>query len=71
MTGTPLHPLHPSASGPEPIAIVGMACRFPGAPDVDAYWELLAGGVDAISEVPPNAGRLTPSTTPIRGPRAR
>ena len=61
MTGTSLHPLHPSASGPEPIAIVGMACRFPGAPDVDAYWGLLEGGVDAISEVPAErwyAGRL-------------
>ncbi|HEX2324051.1 MAG TPA: type I polyketide synthase, partial [Chloroflexota bacterium] len=58
MTGTPLHPLHPSASVPEPIAIVGMACRFPGAPAVDAYWELLAGGVDAISEVPPERWSL-------------
>lgn len=37
----------------EPIAIVGMACRFPGAPTVDEYWKLLAGGVDAIREVPP------------------
>ncbi len=36
----------------ESIAIVGMACRFPGAPDLEAYWELLSGGVDAISEVP-------------------
>lgn len=26
------------------IAIVGMACGFPGAPDVDAYWDLLRGG---------------------------
>ena len=36
----------------EPIAIVAVACRFPGAPDPDAYWELLAGGVDAIREIP-------------------
>ncbi len=36
----------------EPVAIVGLACRFPGAPDAAAYWRLLAGGVDAISEVP-------------------
>ncbi len=36
----------------EPIAIVSVACRFPGAPDPDAYWELLSGGVDAIREIP-------------------
>ncbi|MDC0746351.1 type I polyketide synthase [Polyangium mundeleinium] len=36
----------------EPLAIVGMACRFAGAPDLDAYWRLLAEGVDATGEVP-------------------
>jgi acyl transferase domain-containing protein/SAM-dependent methyltransferase len=36
----------------EPIAIVGMACRFPGASDVAAFWRLLRDGVDAIREVP-------------------
>ncbi len=36
----------------EPIAIVAVACRFPGAPDPEAYWDLLAGGVDAIREIP-------------------
>src|SRR5262249_49437041 len=35
-----------------PIAIVGMACRFPGARDLDAYWALLRDGVDAIGHVP-------------------
>ncbi|PAK15956.1 hybrid non-ribosomal peptide synthetase/type I polyketide synthase [Burkholderia ubonensis] len=41
------------AGSPEPIAIVGMSCRFPGAAhDLDAYWQLLNDGVDAISEVP-------------------
>ncbi|MXN82708.1 amino acid adenylation domain-containing protein [Burkholderia sp. 4812] len=41
------------AGTPEPIAIVGMSCRFPGAAhDLDAYWQLLNDGVDAISEVP-------------------
>ncbi|MGV0790798.1 SDR family NAD(P)-dependent oxidoreductase [Mycolicibacterium sp. XJ1819] len=36
----------------EPIAIVAVSCRFPGAPDPEAFWEVLAGGVDAIREVP-------------------
>ena len=36
----------------EPIAIVAVACRFPGAPDPEAYWEVLSGGVDAIREIP-------------------
>ena len=36
----------------EPIAIVSVACRFPGAPDPEAYWDLLSGGVDAIREIP-------------------
>lgn len=37
----------------QPIAIVGMACRFPGdANDPRSYWELLRNGIDAISETP-------------------
>ncbi len=36
----------------EPIAIVSVSCRFPGAPDPEAFWDVLAGGVDAIREVP-------------------
>ena len=36
----------------EPIAIVAVACRFPGAPDPEAFWEVLSGGVDAIREIP-------------------
>ncbi|MEV0669429.1 type I polyketide synthase [Mycobacterium sp. NPDC050441] len=36
----------------EPIAIVAVSCRFPGAPNPEAFWDLLSGGVDAIREVP-------------------
>ena len=38
----------------EPIAIIGMGCRFPGAKNPEAFWELLCNGVDAIAEVPPS-----------------
>ncbi|QLL05858.1 type I polyketide synthase [Mycobacterium vicinigordonae] len=41
-----------STAADEPIAIVAVACRFPGSPDPDAYWDLLSGGVDAIREIP-------------------
>ena len=37
----------------EPIAIVGTGCRFPGADNPDQFWDLLARGVHAVSEVPP------------------
>lgn len=38
--------------GVEPIAIIGMSCRFPGASSLEDFWELLQNGVDAITEVP-------------------
>lgn len=36
----------------EPIAIVGMSCRFPGANHPEALWKLLNEKGDAITEVP-------------------
>ena len=39
-----------SATGSDGIAIVGMACRFPGADDPLAFWRQLEAGVDAVSE---------------------
>lgn len=39
----------------EPIAIIGMGCRFPGgADDPERFWELLHDGRDAIGTVPPD-----------------
>jgi acyl transferase domain-containing protein len=39
--------------GREPIAIIGIGCRFPGAKGPEAFWNLLREGVDAITEIPP------------------
>ena len=37
----------------EPIAIIGMGCRFPGGADnPESFWRILRDGVDTISEVP-------------------
>ena len=36
----------------EPIAIIGMACRFPGAEDPPQFWRLLLEGTDATGEIP-------------------
>ena len=42
----------------EPIAIVGIGCRFPSAKDPEAFWNLLQHGIDAITEVPTSRWNL-------------
>jgi acyl transferase domain-containing protein len=37
----------------EPVAIVGLGCRFPGAPDPASYWELLSGKRNAVGAASP------------------
>ncbi|MGH3914585.1 MAG: beta-ketoacyl synthase N-terminal-like domain-containing protein, partial [Pseudonocardiaceae bacterium] len=45
------------SAGREPIAIVAMGCRFPGGvSSAEDLWELVAGGVDAISGFPDDRG---------------
>ncbi|MFE1029874.1 type I polyketide synthase, partial [Streptomyces sp. NPDC058818] len=39
------------------VAVVGMACRLPGARDPESFWELLMEGRDAVTDVP--EGRWT------------
>ena len=36
----------------EPIAIIGIGCRFPGAKNPQAFWSMIRDGIDGVSEVP-------------------
>ncbi|NPC71099.1 amino acid adenylation domain-containing protein [Corallococcus exiguus] len=38
-----------AAGGAEPVAIIGMAGRFPGAPDIETFWKNLVGGVESVA----------------------
>ena len=40
----------------EPIAVIGMACRFPGAPDIPSFWRLLEAGGNSVIEGIPGSG---------------
>src|SRR5512141_366683 len=40
------------------IAVIGMSCRLPGAPNPDTFWQLLREGRDAIIETPPERRSL-------------
>jgi len=55
----------------ELIAITGMACNFPGAPDTKAFWKLLAEGRDAISTVPAERWDADSMYSPLPGTRGR
>ncbi len=47
-------PLPPSRTA---IAVVGLSCRLPQAPDPRAFWQLLRSGTDAITDTPPERWR--------------
>jgi acyl transferase domain-containing protein/acyl carrier protein len=38
----------------EPVAVIGIGCRFPGAEGPEQFWQLLLSGRDAITEIPPD-----------------
>ncbi|MER0448731.1 type I polyketide synthase [Streptomyces sp. Edi4] len=51
---TPIEGPRDIRSGSEPIAVIGMGCRFAGGVDSpESFWRLLSAGTDAITEVPP------------------
>jgi acyl transferase domain-containing protein/thioesterase domain-containing protein len=47
-----------SQSSDAAIAVIGMALRFPGAPDVRQFWDNLVGGVESIAIGPAPAGHV-------------
>ncbi|MFD0746348.1 SDR family NAD(P)-dependent oxidoreductase [Phytohabitans flavus] len=48
------------ARRPVPMAVIGMAGRYPGAPDLEAFWDLLVAGRCAVSPVPADRPRPAP-----------
>ncbi|MFG1611067.1 type I polyketide synthase, partial [Actinoplanes sp. NPDC049265] len=53
----PVAPAPTVVAADEPVAIVGMGCRFPGGvSDPEGLWELLESGTDAVGPVPGDRG---------------
>ncbi len=56
----------------EPIAIIGIGCRYPGGvKDPQTFWQLLANGVDAISDIPADRVDVAPLYDPLTGAPGR
>ncbi|TDC21983.1 methyltransferase, partial [Streptomyces sp. 8K308] len=71
LRGVTAAPAAPAPAGPRAtgggleLAVVGMAGRYPGAEDLDAFWRNLTAGHDAITEIP--ADRWRPGDYPTAG----
>ncbi|MEZ4265866.1 MAG: beta-ketoacyl synthase N-terminal-like domain-containing protein [Myxococcota bacterium] len=75
--GSPLHGDEaPDAALDPRVAVIGMAGRFPGAPDLDAYWRLLEAGAEGTTRFSAAALRAAgvddslvndPDYVPVRG----
>ncbi|MFI9470965.1 amino acid adenylation domain-containing protein [Streptomyces sp. NPDC052492] len=53
----------------EPIAVIGMAVRLPGAPDLAAFWDLVTSGRRGIEHFPATDGRVG-ARSQLEGPLA-
>ncbi|KDN17362.1 type I polyketide synthase [Amycolatopsis rifamycinica] len=49
----------------DPVAVVGLGCRFPGADGPGEFWDLLRDGRDAVRTAPP--GRWSAEAAPVLG----
>jgi acyl transferase domain-containing protein/acyl carrier protein len=45
----------------EPLAIVGLGCRFPGGKDPESFWRTLDQGIDTVREIPESRWPVGPS----------
>lgn len=55
-----------------PIAITGIGCRFPGGiVDTESFWRVVAGGVDAITEIPADRFDIARYYDPTPGTRGK
>ncbi len=61
----------PGGGHDEPIAIIGVSCRFPGAADLDAFEALLLDGRDAVTEIPDDRWTKARYLHPDRGHRGK
>ena len=52
----------------EDIAIIGMSCRFPGAENVDQFWQNLLNGVDSVCDIPSDRWDVDRFYSPEREP---
>ncbi|WP_324190928.1 SDR family NAD(P)-dependent oxidoreductase, partial [Nocardia nova] len=55
-SGLPQRVHRAAAVSAEPLAVVGMACRYPGAASPDDLWDIVLGGRDVMGEFPDNRG---------------
>ncbi|MEO7360726.1 MAG: acyltransferase domain-containing protein, partial [Gemmatimonadaceae bacterium] len=59
-------------TGAAPIAIIGIGCRFPGGiNDPKTFWDVVANGVDAITEIPRERFDVNALYDPTPGKRGR
>ena len=65
-----IHDIHIPAVMPEnfePVAIIGISGRFPGANDAEQFWQNIADGVNSIGKVPDNRWSLSPEVIEYGG----
>jgi polyketide synthase 12 len=53
----------PASAESEPIAVVGIACRVPGAANPDAFWRLMCDGADSIADISVRRQELSGETS--------
>ncbi len=63
--GEPAAPPSTNRRRTDPVAVIGLGCRFPGADGPGEFWDLLRGGRDAVGTAPP--GRWNADAAPVLG----